>query len=266
MADRAILEAALGTEVAGVSALHGGDLSKVVRVTLVDGTRVVAKTGPLVMVEARMLQAIAAAGAPVPRVLAVTGQVMLLEHLDETPASAQGWRALGTALATLHAVRGPRYGWDEDYAFGPAALPNGWLDDWPRFWAERRLLAWPTELPKDIAARVERLAARVPELLPRAPAPALLHGDLWSGNVLFTTGGAALIDPACYHGHAEVDLAMLHLFGRPGPDLAAAYGPLDPGWRERRALYQLWPALVHLRLFGSGYRGMVEGCLRAVGG
>lgn len=265
MDDRAAVAAALGTEVAEITPLHGGDLSRVARVRLIDGTAVVAKTGKLVAIEAQMLEAIAAAGAPAPRVLAVAGSLMILEHLAQTRASPQGWRSLGASLATLHAVRGARYGWGQDYAFGPAALPNAPLGDWPEFWGGRRLLAWPAALPSDIAARLDRLAARLPDLLPPAPAPALLHGDLWSGNVLFTAGGAALIDPACYHGDAEVDLAMLHLFGRPGPDFADAYGPLEPGWAERRALYQLWPALVHLRLFGSGYRGMVERCLGAVG-
>ncbi|TCO69310.1 fructosamine kinase family protein [Rhodovulum euryhalinum] len=265
MADRAAIEALLGAPVAGMAPLHGGDLSEVVRVTMADGGRVVAKTGPMVAREARMLAAMARAGVPCPAVIAVADDLLVMAHLDETRARAAGWAALGIALARLHAVEGTAYGWDEDYAFGAAALPNAACGDWPEFWAARRLLAWPEALPADIAARVDRLAARLPDLLPRRPPCALLHGDLWAGNVLFTAGGAALIDPACYHGHAEVDLAMLHLFGRPGPDFAAAYGPPETGWKDRRGVYQLWPALVHLRLFGGGYRGMAEACLATVG-
>ena len=76
--------------------------------------------------------------------------------------------------------------------------------------------------------------------------------------------GPELIDPACYHGHAEVDLAMLSLFGTPGPMFRETYGPSEPGLEARRPVYQLWPALVHLRLFGSGYQGLVERLLDAV--
>lgn len=76
---------------------------------------------------------------------------------------------------------------------------------------------------------------------------------------------SGLIDPACYHGHAEVDLAMLALFGRPGPAFHDNYGALEPGAEDRLPVYQLWPALVHLRLFGAGYRGLVERCLNAAG-
>jgi len=95
--------------------------------------------------------------------------------------------------------------------------------------------------------------------MPGAPSASLLHGDLWSGNVLAARGGiAGLIDPACHYGHAEVDLAMLALFGRPGPEFFAAYGPLEPGFAERQPIYQLWPALVHYRLFGDGYLPLVE--------
>jgi fructosamine-3-kinase len=101
--------------------------------------------------------------------------------------------------------------------------------------------------------------------LPSA-APALLHGDLWSGNILVRDGRlAALIDPACYHGDAEVDLAMLTLFDSPPDEFWEAYGPLEPGWRERRPIYQLFPALVHLRLFGAGYAGLADRLLGEIG-
>jgi len=95
--------------------------------------------------------------------------------------------------------------------------------------------------------------------------PSLLHGDLWSGNILVSgetvTG---LIDPACYHGDREVDLAMLHLFDRPPQRFLDAFAP-EPGWRARQPVYRLWPLLVHLRLFGDGYRPAVESCLAELG-
>ena len=258
--------AEIGAKAARVTPLHGGDLSQVVRVELADGRAVVAKAGELVVREERMLAALGRAGAPVPEVLAVSGQVMLLEALEEAPARPEAWADLGAALARLHARHGAGYGWEEGYAFGRVAIDNGPAADWPGFWVRRRLLAAPEALPADLRARLEALAARLSDILPARPAPALLHGDLWQGNVLFAPGGRAfMIDPACYYGHGEVDLAMLTLFGSPPEAFWQAYGALEPGWQARRAAYQLWPALVHLRLFGAGYRPMVEGLLARLG-
>lgn len=236
------------------------------RVTLADGRIAVVKGGPAPRTEAAMLAAIRAAGAPAPAVLAVADDLLALEPLADAGGLGAAWGDLGAALRRLHAARGDRYGWGEDYAFGPVAIPNAPLPDWPDFWAERRVLNAAPHVPADLARRLEAAARRLPDLLPARPAPALLHGDLWTGNVLAAGGRiTGLIDPACYHGDPEADLAMLHLFGRPGPAFAKAYGPLDPGWEARRAAYALWPALNHLRLFGAGYRGMVEGFLEAIG-
>ena len=107
--------------------------------------------------------------------------------------------------------------------------------------------------------------ARLPQLLP-AGGPALLHGDLWWGNVLFGADGRAwLIDPSVHGGHPEEDLAMLALFGTVPDRLLAAYReavPLEPGWPERVALFQLYPLLVHSVLFGAGYRSRAEAVAR----
>ena len=255
----------LGAEVSRARPLHGGDLSEVQLLSLSDGREVAAKTGPLVAAEAAMLRAIRSAGASAPEVLGVAGDLLLMEALEETPSSTEGWQTLGRALRQLHSAEGPHYGWPEDYAFGPVAIPNTPLRAWPEFWASRRLLAAPDALPRDLRLRIEALCKRLPELLPAAPPAALLHGDLWTGNVLFSHAAAYLIDPACYWGHGEVDLAMLHLFGTPPAAFHEAYGALEPGHEARWAIYQLWPALVHLRLFGAGYRGMVEARLAALG-
>jgi len=258
--------ALLGGEVAQAESLGGGCLEQVTRITLRDGRHVVAKGGPAPRVEAAMLDALSAAGAPAPRVLAVDDALLVMEERPRRGALADAWGDLGRVLATLHAAEGERYGWDVDYAYGPIALPNAAMDDWPAFWAERRLLAHANALPADLARRVAALAAELPARLPARPRPSLLHGDLWSGNVLVDGDRvSALIDPACYHGHGEVDLAMLSLFDRPDARFYDAY-PVAADWRERRPIYQLWPVIVHLLLFGGSYRGMVERLLREAGG
>lgn len=262
--ERAVLDLT-GARVARRRALHGGDLSEVTLAELQDGSRIVVKTGPMAPREARMLSAMAAAGAPVPRVLGVAGTALILEALEETRPTEGSWSKVGAALARLHRATGPEYGWDEDYAFGAVAIPNGARADWPEFWAANRLLTHAIYLPGGLAPRIARLCERLPELLPSSPRPALLHGDIWTGNLLFGPASVHFIDPACYYGDPEVDLAMLHLFGSPGPGFADAYGPLGTGWEKRRAVYTLWPALVHLRLFGSGYRGLVDRLLTSLG-
>ncbi|MBZ4023884.1 aminoglycoside phosphotransferase [Rhodobacter sp. TJ_12] len=249
-----------------VMALHGGDLSVVVRLVPESGAPVVAKSAPQAETEAAMLQALAAAGAPAPAVLAAQPGLLVLQDLGADTGLGAAWAHLGTVLAQLHAATGPHYGWSCDYAFGAVEIRNAPLDDWPSFWGMRRLLPFLPDLPAELACRVEGLARRLPELLPATPPAALLHGDLWVGNIMANgpqvTG---LIDPASYYGDAEVDLAMLSLFGRPAPAFWAAYGALPPGAEIRRAIYQLFPALVHFRLFGAGYRGLVTRCLDAVG-
>lgn len=274
MSDRGLAERAaalLGVELEGARALAGGDLSPVLALDLADGREVIAKGGPAPRVEAAMLRALAEAGARVPQVLAVSQTVLVMERLpDRGGLGAKGWLELGEMLRALHRAPGADsaapYGWAEDYAFGAVAIPNGRGDDWPEFWAVRRLRPSIGALPAPLARRVARLADQIAEHLPPSPFPALLHGDLWAGNVLADGGRlSGLIDPASYYGDAEVDLAMLHLFGAPGPEFQAGYGPLPPGWEARRAIYQLWPALVHVRLFGAGYHGMVAGLLDRIG-
>lgn len=255
----------LGRRPARVTPLQGGDLSEVLQLTFEDGGEVVAKRGPLVGREARMLGAIADAGVPSAAVLGVSGNVMFLETLEEVRPTPDHWARFGHDLARLHATPGDGYGWAEDYAFGAVRIHNAATETWPDFWARRRLLPFVPEIAPDLGARVERLAARLGDLLPVAPLPGLLHGDLWTGNLLATPEAIHLIDPACYFGHGEVDLAMLHLFGGPGPGFQDAYGVLEPGWETRRAVYSLFPALVHLRLFGDGYRAMVTRFLDQAG-
>lgn len=249
----------LGTSVVEATALSGGSLADVLRVRFADGREAVVKGGDAPEREARMLRAIRARGVPTPEILAVDARALVMSVAPDRGTLDAAWGDLARVLSALHAPPhgAASYGWEEDDAFGPLAIPNAAAEAWPTFWAERRLLAHAGRLPADLARRVERLAAELPERLPARPRPALLHGDLWTGNVL--VGGphvSALIDPACYRGHAEVDLAMLTLFGAPDAAFWDGYR-VEAGWPERRPIYQLWPAIVHLLLFGEAYRPMV---------
>jgi fructosamine-3-kinase len=247
--------------------LAGGDLSEVLLVRRPDGRRSVAKGGAAVGTEAAMLRSIAGAGVPAPLVEGELDGVLLIEHVAHDGVfSPAAWGDVGRAVRRLHDRTGECYGWPVDYRIGTVELDNRQRSDWPGFWAEQRLIATASVLDRPWRERVEQLAERIADRLPPAPPPAHLHGDLWSGNILVGEGRlAALIDPACYFGHGEVDLAMLTLFDAPPEAFWDAYGPLDPGWRERRDAYQLFPALIHLRLFGGSYAAMVDRLLGRLG-
>jgi fructosamine-3-kinase len=247
--------------------LSGGDLSEVLLFRRPDGRCTVAKGGAAVATEAAMLRALGGAGMPVPHVEGEHENVLLLEHVpNDGILSPRAWADIGSALRRLHARTGESYGWPVDFRIGTVELDNRQGRDWPAFWAEQRLVSTAALLDRPWRERIDALARRMGDLLPATPPAAHLHGDLWTGNILVSEGRlAALIDPACYHGHAEVDLAMLSLFDTQPDEFGEAYGPLEPGWRERRVLYQLFPALLHLRLFGAAYAPMVERLLAAAG-
>jgi fructosamine-3-kinase len=247
--------------------LAGGDLSEVLLLHRPDGRRNVAKGGPAIATEAAMLRAIAAAGVPAPAVEAEHDNVLLLEHVaNDGVFSPAAWRDVGANVAVLHSHGGEDYGWPLDYRLGTVELDNRPAADWPAFWAERRLIPTAAILDRPWRERIDRAASCLRRLLPSAPRPCLLHGDLWPGNILVANGRlAALVDPACYFGDREVDLAMLDLFSSPPDEFQEAYGGLDAGWEQRRAAYQLFPALVHMRLFGASYAGMVERLLSQLG-
>ena len=255
-----------GAEVVAADRLAGGDLAGAVRIRLSDGRELVAKEGPFVSREARMLEAIRETGAPAPAVIGVRDELLLIELLpSEGRPTGAAWASLAEALERLHGATGEAYGWSEDYAFGHVGIPNEKSQSWPEFWAQNRLLNNCPYIPPTLARRVELLCAGLADRLPENPRASLLHGDLWGGNILVSQDRVSgLIDPACYYGDREVDFAMLSLFDHP-PAEFFEQADLEPGWRERREIYRLWPLLVHLRLFGHSYRASVSGCLDRLG-
>lgn len=172
--------------------------------------------------------------------------------------------AAGQALAAVHRLAGPDYGWHRDNFIGSTPQHNTACATWPAFFARQRLLP-QLELARRqgyrnrlLISEGERLAAALPALFAGyRPLPSLLHGDLWSGNAAADEAGTlTLMDPAVYFGDREVDLAMSELFGGFPESFAAAYReawPLDDGFAQRKTLYNLYHVLNHLNLFGGSY-------------
>lgn len=272
LADR--ISAALHTPVRSTSPLGGGAAGSVWRVELNNGSTVVAKvadqlTGPGLTIEARMLALLSErSDLPLPRVLHAEPDLLVMEHIPgRSSFDDHAQRHAARLLAALHAVHSPdaRYGLELDALIGPLHQPNTPSPSWVAFWRDQRLLHMSREavregrLPAPIAARIDALARRLPDLLPDSPPPSLIHGDVWSGNVLAHAGRiTAFLDPAPYHAHHEVELAFITLFstfGHPFFDEYASHtAPISPEfWSTRRHVYLLYPLLVHTRLFGGSY-------------
>lgn len=274
----AAVTAALGVAVASVERLGGGCISQASKVTLADGRVVFAKSGEglpvgLLSVEAEGLGWLRqAGGVSIPAVVAASDQVLVLDWVEPGNRTATTDEQLGRGLATLHRAGAPHFGWHRDGFIGSIAQRNSPpAGDWPTFWMTRRIepLARVAKergaVDPEVLKLVDELRARIGELAGPEEPPARVHGDLWSGNVHVAHDGEPwLIDPAAYGGHREVDLAMLHLFGAPGPGVVAAYHeafPLADGWQERLRLWQLEPLLTHAVMFGGSYGGSARATL-----
>ncbi|QCD53848.1 fructosamine kinase family protein [Streptomyces hawaiiensis] len=242
-------------------------------VTLDDGRIVVVKrsTEPgAARAEAAGLRWLAAAGSV--RVPVVHGHEEGWLVIDRVPQGRPGREAavrFGRDLAALHTAGAPAFGAPPpdgpvDAYIGQAPMRNEQGTDWPRWYAEQRVLPYLRRavdqgtVRAGEAAVVERLCARLPGLAGPAEPPARLHGDLWSGNVLWGADGhVRLIDPAAHGAHRETDLAMLRLFGCPQLERVLdgyqEVAPLAVGWAGRVGVHQLFPLLVHAVLFGRGY-------------
>lgn len=220
-------------------------------------------------VEAAGLRWLAAArGVTVAEPLEVTDERLVLEHVREVAPDRASAEAFGRALAATHRAGAtwhgcPPDGWAGDGFIATLPLPH--LREpgttWGEFYAQARIGPYvgSAGLAADpvLGRLCERLCAGDEDVVGPAEPPSRLHGDLWSGNVLWGPDGVVLVDPAAHGGHRETDLAMLALFGLPFLDVVlAAYDeayPLAEGWRQRVALHQVHPLLVHAALFGGGY-------------
>lgn len=190
---------------------------------------------------------------------------VLMEYIEE--GASGNSHLFGAELARLHQNHANQFGLDEDNYIGKLPQSNRWHNDWVSFFVNERIQPQlksaidQRHVSATLAANWNRLANRLHSIfLPCEPS--LVHGDLWSGNYLFDkTGTAVLIDPAVYYGHPEMDLAFSKMFGGFSPDFYTGYQevqPLESGFAERVDIYNFYPLLVHVNLFGGGYAGQAE--------
>jgi fructosamine-3-kinase len=265
-------------DVTEVEPLGGGCIHMSYRLRTSSGQRLFLKTNSdippdMFALEAQGLAALAVKGGPrVPRPQLWAETFLLLEDLSPGREASGYWERLGRELARLHARVSDRFGFDHDNYLGLTPQPNPWTSNGAEFFATHRLLFQARRArqaglldPKDVRA-VESIAGRLTMLVPDEPA-CLIHGDLWSGNVMRgPLGEPCLIDPACHYGWAEAELGMTALFGGFPEAFYGAYAeahPLAAGWRERFPVYNLYHLLNHVNLFGTGYTASVHSILRS---
>ncbi len=199
---------------------------------------------------------------------------LLMEWIEPAARTERASTRLGRLLATLHREHQTSFGLDHDNFIGTLPQHNTQHEDWTTFFIRERLDKQVRAAQKAnlidaaLVSRFEKLYEKLPDIFPSEP-PALVHGDLWAGNWIARTDGTpVLIDPAIYHGHREADIAMTRLFGGFGEGFYRAYEetlPLATGWQARVDLYNLYPLLVHLNLFGQAYMPQIDAIVRTFG-
>ncbi|HET7013169.1 MAG TPA: fructosamine kinase family protein [Streptosporangiaceae bacterium] len=277
------LAAATGLSAGEFRPIGGGHGARHYRATLADGRDLFIKSiadpsagdaGARLAAEAAGLRWLAEAGAaPVPEIIFSGNALLALVWLPQASPDRAAAERFGRELAALHAFGADSFGAPWRGFIASLDLSNDSADSWAPWYAEHRLLPYcriavnAGTLGRAESKLIESVADRIADLAGPAEPPSRIHGDCWSGNVLWSGGRGWLIDPAAHGGHRETDLAMLDLFGLAHLDrVLAAYSevaPLADGWRSRIPLHQLHPLLVHVCLFGSGYVDSTVAAARA---
>jgi fructosamine-3-kinase len=276
------VEASLGERLRSVRPLGGGCIGEVYRAELEDGTPLVAKLDregeSHLEREAYMLRYLREkSDLPVPEVYHGSERLLIMEFVEGSSRFSDGAeRHAAELLAGLHSVTADAYGHERDTLIGSLDQPNPWTESWVEFFRDHRLLYLARvahdagRLPHGTLERVEKLAERLDDYLEEPERPSLIHGDVWSANVLAKGDRiSAFLDPAIYHADPEIELAFISLFNSFGDRFFEGYEELRPirsGFFEaRRDLYNLYPLLVHVYFFGGGYLSSVRGILNRFG-
>ena len=267
------IEEVTGSSVTSADSCSGGCINQAAVVRLADGGELFAKwnaTSPQRFFEAEAmgLRTLADVGAlRVPEVISSADNgaesYLLLETLEAGESGAAAQEALGAGLAKLHRATEEEFGFLVDNFIGETPQGNDWKPTWEEFYLAERLLpqlsfgeerGW---VDSEFVALFNKQEEKIRALLADVTEPpALIHGDLWSGNVFWSTRGPAITDPAAYYGNREAEIAMTELFGGFGRGFYQAYNeswPLDEGYQQRRAVHNLYHVMNHANLFGGGY-------------
>lgn len=272
------IEAQLDDGIVSEEAVHGGDINQAQKLTFDSGNTAFLKwneDAPEKMFETEEngLKLLRSADTKlmIPKSLAISENYLLLEWIEEGGGKPNSSNEFGTELARLHKKSNSFFGLDHDNYIGRLNQSNNKHSNWPDFFALERiepqikLGVESGKLTRSVLREAEQLYKKLGSIFPHEK-PALLHGDLWSGNFMFTRSGqASIYDPAVYFGHREMDIAMTRLFGGFSADFYKGYNeqfPLEPGFEERVTLCNLYPILVHANLFGGSYCRQAENIIK----
>ncbi len=276
------IERVISQPIKHIDSLGGGSFGQVYRVTLGDNKVVVAKVdkhrSAHLDCEGYMLEYLANnSKLPVPQVLYNSKELLIMSFIPG--ASRFSKRAQENAaelLAGLHKIHAPSFGLERDTLIGGLHQPNPWTDSWVDFFRMHRLIFMAHEgvcvqrLPSEIYGRIRKFCEHLDKWITEPVGASLIHGDAWAGNILAVDGCiTGFIDPAIYYADPEIELAFATLFGTFNEPFFNRYQeiiPLQPGFfEERRDIYNLYPLLVHVRLFGGSYVQDVSSTLRRFG-
>lgn len=279
--DHSRIEDIISQPITRIRALAGGMISDVVKIECQNGDALVAKIGDGdhdLRIEGYMLRYLRTrSDLPVPEVYHEEAELLLMAYIDgSTEWDAASLAHLGQLLANCHQITADCYGLERDTLTGPLPQPNEQTNSWIEFFRKQRLLYMigvarkSGHLPRALGARLNEFAGHVERFLIEPHNPVLIHGDMWRTNVIVRESRiAGIIDPALYYAHNEMELAYMTLFDGVGREFFAAYRELQPIEPEffdtRRHVYNLYPLLVHLTIFGAKYLRPLDDSLKRFG-
>ncbi len=274
MTPEAKIEQLTGHRPTRMEPLRGGCIGTVRRARMPSGRDLVVKIGDAsskLSIEGAMLEYLEEHSAlPVPHALHSSDKLLIMEFIESSGhGSARAHIHAADLLAELHMNTVDQYGFDRDTLIGSLDQPNPWYDSWIDFFAEKRLMyladqcVQKGQMPASLRDQIERLCAKLDRYIDQPNPPALIHGDVWGGNVLFDGDEVAgFVDPAIYYADPEIELAFTALFSTFEQAFYERYDELngigDGFWEVRKDLYNIYPLLVHVWHFGGSYVSQVR--------